>query len=218
MSNAALVTLTNNILANTLTTLEKACLAQALELISPTFPTPDEIANGIPQPEEDLARQWMAALYAISAGETPPVPPGTVPARAYAVSGALTLNAGIQTAADVTLTPIVSGRLKVRISGVIENSDSSATQHPITVTVNAGAGTLASQVVFHGTSSGAGAGTTPFSFVVDLDKTAAPTVPAGLVAPLGVPMTINAALQGDASGDLSVLAGGLQLEVEEAFG
>jgi hypothetical protein len=236
--SGALDNLTANILANTLTTLQQNALAQALVAISPTFPTPDETSDGIPVPEEALAREWMAALYAIQAGAgvlpptvpvtqvtgtapivvTPtagaPVVSLTPPARAFGVSGALTLNAGAQIAASATLTPTVSGKLKVRISGVVSNADTSAAQHPITLSVadNAASPALETQAVQRSTQAGASPSTTHIGLVVDLDHASTPTT-----FPVGTPVTINAVLVGDGTGELSIAAGGVQIEVEEAF-
>ena len=75
--SAALVDLLNAVNTNTLTALQQAALSQALTAIIPTFPTPDELANAMPPPDEDNAREWIAALYAIQAegsGGGPPVP------------------------------------------------------------------------------------------------------------------------------------------------
>jgi hypothetical protein len=64
--NPNLVALQNAINTNTLTLAQQAALSNALAEIIPTFPAPDEISNSIPFDEEALARDWMAALYAVA--------------------------------------------------------------------------------------------------------------------------------------------------------
>jgi hypothetical protein len=82
MSSAALTALQVAINSNTLTVSQQAALSAALALIIPSFPTPDELSNSIPIPEEALARDWMAALYTIQAegasGGIPVVTTGTI--------------------------------------------------------------------------------------------------------------------------------------------
>jgi hypothetical protein len=82
MSNVNLLALQNAINTNTLTLAQQAALSNALSEIIPTFPEPDEISNSIPFDEEALARDWMAALYAVAiAGGSSgvlPVPTGTI--------------------------------------------------------------------------------------------------------------------------------------------
>jgi hypothetical protein len=67
MSSAALIALQTAIRQNTLSPAQQAALDTALGLIIPNFPTPDELSNSIPVPEEVLARDWIAALYTIQA-------------------------------------------------------------------------------------------------------------------------------------------------------
>ena len=235
--SAALDTLTAHILANTLTTAEQNILAQALIAISPTFPSPDDFGNALPPPDESDAREWICALYAIQAGgPAPPVPTmpvttvtgtapitstgGTTPAiglitpaRGYAVSGALVLSAAAQIAASVTITPKVSGKLKVRISGVFTNTDTSATQRPLSISVRTGATVYQTQATIESTAAGGSPSTMSASFVVDLD--AATTTPTTF--PLGTPVEIDAVAIGEVNGLIHLAAGGLQLEVEEAY-
>jgi len=66
MSNVNLLNLQNAINTNTLSLAQQAALSNALAEIIPTFPSPDEISNSIPFDEEALARDWMAALYAVA--------------------------------------------------------------------------------------------------------------------------------------------------------
>lgn len=75
--SAALQNLRNAIATNTLTALQQAALTQALDAIIPTFPEPDEISDSIPPTEEELAREWIAALYSLQStgGGGPPMPP-----------------------------------------------------------------------------------------------------------------------------------------------
>jgi hypothetical protein len=67
MTSAALQDLSNRIASNTLTGLQQAALVQALAILIPTFPSPDELSNGIPPTEEVLARDWIAPLYTLQA-------------------------------------------------------------------------------------------------------------------------------------------------------
>jgi hypothetical protein len=118
--------------------------------------------------------------------------------------------------ATVTVTPGISGRLKVRISGVVENNDSSGTVHPFTLSVNTGASAAGAALFTQDVIRPVGAanptpGTATTALVVDLDKLAVP-----FLAPVGVPVQINAIVLGSASAALNIAALGLQLEVEEA--
>lgn len=137
------------------------------------------------------------------------------PARTYLKGAALTLNAGSQIVATGTITPTNSGKIKVTLSGVLHNSDSSATQHPCVVNVSATAGSgSANQSLdtFNGTAAAVGPGKTPFSFVVDLDQaTTAHTFTLGEV------VTVDINLTGDASGDLSVVVNGVVADVQEEW-
>lgn len=212
-ATAILLNLSSNIGANTLTALQQSALQQALVAIAPTFPGPDETTNGLTNGDESLAREWIAALYAITLGVGGAVT--GILARAYATNAAPVLpGAAIAIGASVTVTPGLTGKLKVRISGVIENNDSSAATHPFTLSVNTGAAAagaqLATQDVLHPVGS-TSPGTDCFAFVVDLDKLATP-----FVATVGTPIQINANVLGSGSAALNIAAGGLQLEVEEA--
>jgi hypothetical protein len=74
MSSAALTALRNAILTNTLDAGQQGALATALAVIIPDFPTVDELANAVPENDEVLAREWIAALYTIQAGDASPMP------------------------------------------------------------------------------------------------------------------------------------------------
>lgn len=208
-----LLNLASNIAANTLTALQQSALQQALLVIAPTFPGPDEQASGLTDFDEDLAREWIAALYAITLG-TGGIVTG-IPARAWATNAApVAPAAAAAIASTVTVTPGITGKMKVRISGVVENTDSSGTQHPFTLSVNTGASASGASLITQTTLHPLGAvapGTATFALVVDLDKLAAPSV-----FPVGTPVQINAVVVGDGSGDLTIATGGCQLEVEEA--
>lgn len=137
------------------------------------------------------------------------------PARTYLKGGALTLNAGSQVNATGTITPTNSGKIKVTVTGVLHNSDTSATQHPCVLNVSASAVSGAANQsldTFNGTPGAAAAGKTPFSFVVDLDQATTPHTFA-----LGEVVTVNVNLTGDASGDLSVVANGVVADVQEEW-
>jgi hypothetical protein len=73
MTSPALVALKNAINTNTLDAAQRGALSTALDLLIPEFPTPDELSNSIPETEETLARDWIAALYTIQAGGGTPV-------------------------------------------------------------------------------------------------------------------------------------------------
>lgn len=63
---AALDQLATAIASNTLSALQQSSLVQALTVISPSFPSPDESGFTTP-PDELLSREWIAALFAIVA-------------------------------------------------------------------------------------------------------------------------------------------------------
>jgi hypothetical protein len=209
--SAALAAFLADVQANHLTAGQQAAIVSALTVISPEFPDPDEYGNSIPITEESLARLWMAVLYTIN-GE--PIVPPTSLARNFENSPApVTLSAVAQVIAGVSVTPQQTGKLKVRISGVVQNADTSATIRPVTISVAANGATpaLETQQVFHPSAATSQPFGMPFSLVVDLDKASTPTT-----FPLGTPVTINACAIGDASGELSIPAGALQISVEEA--
>jgi hypothetical protein len=67
MSSPGLVDLAARLATNTLTPAQQAAFAEALGLIIPTWPTPDELSNSIPPSEESLVRLWAAVLYSLQA-------------------------------------------------------------------------------------------------------------------------------------------------------
>jgi hypothetical protein len=237
---AALDALISDIAANTLTATQQGALISALSVISPVFPSPDGLSDSIPLSEEALARLWITVLYTIN-GEAVVSPPTLVneilatapvvvtpspgvgevtisitePARGFENSpAAVTLSGGSQAIAGVTVTPRTSGKLKVRISGVVQNADTSNTIRPVTLSVAANGVTPALETLttFHPAPATSAPFGTPFSLVVDLDQAQTPTT-----FPLDTPVLINAVAVGDASGQLSIPIRGLQLEVEEAW-
>jgi hypothetical protein len=155
------------------------------------------------------------ALIALAA-RSPRGAPGLVtPVRTFLKGAALVLTAAPQVDATGTITPAVSGKIKVTLSGVLHNTDTSAAQHPCTVNVTATAasGTASESLdVFNGTPAAAAAGRTPFSFVVDLDQATTPHT-----FTVGEVVTVNVNLTGDASGDLSVVANGVVADVQEEW-
>lgn len=76
--SAALLDLLARIQSNTLTALQQSALAEALTVIAPVFPVPDEAGSVNSTAEEPLAREWMAALYTIN-GEGAGGVPGMLP-------------------------------------------------------------------------------------------------------------------------------------------
>jgi hypothetical protein len=143
MSNAALLDLRARILSNTLTAAQQGALAAALDEVEPTFPTPDELANSIPQFEGALARDWYASLYSIALGNgaMPPPPPGgisdvtgtdpidvTTPStgvRNVAISPATTADAGSLSAADKTKLDALNPAAQVTFANDLAGSDAS---------------------------------------------------------------------------------------------
>jgi len=211
-----LLNLSSNIGANTLTSLQQTALQQALTAIASTFPGPDNVSNGTTDTDEPLAREWIASLYAIVAGVGGSV--SGIQARAFSTNAApVAPGAAVAIGASVTVTPGITGKMKVRITGVVENNDSSGSAHPFTLSVNTGAAAggaaLFTQDVIRPTgAANPNPGTQTTALVVDLDKLAVP-----FVAPVGVALQINAIVLGSASNTLNIAAGGLQLEVEEAL-
>lgn len=78
MTSAILTDLQTRIRSNTLTGPQQRALGDALDALIPTFPSPDELAGGIPNTEPILARDWIAPLYALSAEGSTDVLPTTV--------------------------------------------------------------------------------------------------------------------------------------------
>ena len=117
-------------------------------------------------------------------------------------------------AASVTLTPVLTGRLAVRLTGVVNSTDT-VNPHNFTISISHGASatpadyTTNSTYVVTQVLEGFG-DAEPFAVVVDLDKLAAP-----VVAPVGSPFQVNACFTADANGSVEILAHGLQLEVTE---
>jgi hypothetical protein len=74
MASPALATLAANILANTLTVAEQTALVEALSVIAPAFPQPDDVA-GV-RDVEGLSGLWFATLFAINAEGGGMPPPG----------------------------------------------------------------------------------------------------------------------------------------------
>ena len=208
-----LLNLASNVAANTLTALQISALQQALLSIAPTFPGPDETAVSLPPPDESLAREWIAALYAITQGTGGTV--SGVLARAWATNAApLAPGAAVAIGVSVNVTPGLTGKLKARISGVVTNNDSTGAAHPFTLALNTGAAAGGAALITQAVYEPVGAGTpaaAAVGLVVDLDKL---TVP--FVAPVGTPLQVNATILGSAFGGMTIPTGGLQLEVEEA--
>jgi hypothetical protein len=211
-----LLNLSSNIGANTLTALQQSCLQQALTNIAPTFPGPDNASNGNTDSDESLAREWIASLYAIVAGVGGSV--SGIQARAFSTNAApVSPGAAAAIGASVSVTPGLTGKLKVRVTGVVENNDSSGAAHPFTLSVNSGASAGGAALFTQDVIRPVGAAapnprTATTALVVDLDKLSPPTV-----FPVGTAVQINAIVLGSASATLTIAAAGLQLEVEEAL-
>jgi hypothetical protein len=149
------------------------------------------------------------------ARETYPAPSGggaAALAREWANNpqGILVGSANGSTLASVTITPKVTGKLRVIITGVILSAGANRficwVGHGPTDPVPADYTSASYQVPAAISNDGVG-----FSLVVDLDKIAAP-----ITFPVGVPVRIAAGGAGNIGG-CSISAGGVQIEVQEVF-
>ena len=211
--SAALDAFASRIAANTLTTADQNALLEALDGISPTFPTPDQTSNGIPQSEEGLARLWMAVLYAINA-EGVPVPPVGAPITAFALSAETHFVNGPVIAAHKTVTPMASGKFRLLLTGGVQNESDTG---PVRVRVGFGHGATA-VFDFEGgegeASNNSGEGATNVSCAVDLDQLSPP-----IVFDVGTPVQLNALCGVDETATpgqaIQWLDGGLQFTITE---
>jgi hypothetical protein len=140
------------------------------------------------------------------------------PARAYVANqgAAIALTGALVVGGSLTITPKLTGKIRCEISGFLESTDSTGTAHPFTIAVgDAGAGLRYAQATMPRTNQNIGGvnGVTPFSLVVDLDSIGSSSV----TYPVGTPVTLEALVLGDASGDLSIPINGLQFAVQEQF-
>ena len=129
--------------------------------------------------------------------------------------GAVTLTAASQIVASGSITPRVTGKIRVVVTGTVDNNDSSTTSHPIVLTVSTGAGTTPvaqTSGTMRATQAGSTNGTNTVAMVVDLDRATAP-----ITAALNAPFQVNACLTGDATGHLSVGLHNLQIALQERF-
>ena len=144
-------------------------------------------------------------------GVTGPV--STLPNRSYGTNVSLvTLTASPIVIASATLTPVVTGKIKISITGVGQNLDSVGTLRPITLSVTDGTNTLQTQSTVRFAGAAAPGISATLAIVVDSDL--AVTTPTTYA--LGTPITINAVATGDASGNLTISARGMQIEIQEA--
>jgi hypothetical protein len=149
------------------------------------------------------------------ARETYPAPSGggaTALAREWADNpqGFLVASGNGSTLASVTITPKVTGKFRVIITGVILSSLANRftcwVGHGPVDPVPADYTSAIYKVPVAVANDGVG-----FSLVVDLDKIAAP-----FIFPVGVPVRIAAGGGGDIGG-CSILASSVQIEVQEVF-
>ena len=150
------------------------------------------------------------------ARETYPAPSGGGAAAALArewadnPQGILVGSANGTTLASVTITPKVTGKFRVIITGVILSSLANRftcwVGHGPVDPVPVDYTSAIYQVPVAVSNDGVG-----FSLVVDLDKIAAP-----FVFPVGVPVRIAVGGAGNLNG-CSILASGVQIEVQEVF-
>lgn len=111
-----------------------------------------------------------------------------------------------------TITPEVSGKLTVRVTGIMQSTDSAAT-HTMTMSIT---GTLGLDYV-SGTAQAVPRevgvpGNTAFAMNVALDKLPVPFLP-----PVGTPITFNVNFSADDDTHVSILAHSVQVEVQERF-
>jgi len=175
----------------------------------------------------DYSTECAAIIAAILEGsaelsgtgfDPPAYPPGAssgTPARNFAnrTGGALGLTAAPQVAVQTTVTPEVSGVFSVRVTGVAQNGDSAAGSHPVVVAITDSLGhTLETQAAMHVGNTSNGSATGTLAFVIETDKATGTPV---ANYPLGTPVTFNASITGDGSGELSIPTNGAQIEVVE---
>lgn len=133
------------------------------------------------------------------------------------LAGSTALTASPQIVALVNVTPTITGKYTVTVTGVVDNTDSTQAARPIVLSVSHGSGVTTpdfTQPTY--TVVGAPGGsleTHTLACVVALDK-----VPATVVLAIGTPTTINVVLTGDASGKLAVPSNGIQVYAIEAIG
>jgi hypothetical protein len=120
--NPAIVALRNRVATNTLTAADQGALTTALDAIAPTFLGPDD-SSVVVFSDESEAREWIAALYAILAGNASPMinlasvvtptEPTVIPSFAPGAGTVLFV-------ADIT--PNVSGKLRLSVNLTISDS------------------------------------------------------------------------------------------------
>ena len=124
-ANPNLVALLAAIGTNTLTPGMQGALTQALALIIPNFPTPDELASALPPPDEDDAREWIAALYAIQAtggGTIVPSVNAAYTPNTESSFGPITPGGSPVDLAVADITPTGSGLLSIKATVAIASS------------------------------------------------------------------------------------------------
>lgn len=127
--------------------------------------------------------------------------------------GDVAVSAALAIALSKSITPISTGKIAVRVTGVVQNTDSAAIKS-FTVgitTGTVGTGTARYSQLAQQIEVGSGGNPEGEAFCVNcqLDQLAAP-----FIALLGVPVQINATVIGSATG-VVVPSGGLQLDLQE---
>lgn len=113
-----------------------------------------------------------------------------------------------------TITPHVTGKCTMYVSGVVENSDSAAS-HLLTLVVETGAGAaITPDPILVGPQISTQPAKSAFAIVVALDQ--APTNPVTFT-PLGTPANISVAASADANGHLTIAQYSIQFSCEERF-
>jgi hypothetical protein len=169
------------------------------------------VASSVPGPTGPTG----AAGATGAVGPTGPTGSTTAPNRAMGLASSLTLSASPQIAALVNVTPTITGKYTVWVTGIVDNADSGQIAHPVVLSVSHGSGVTTAdftQPTYTAIAPGGAVLTTfPLACVVAIDK-----VPATVVLAVGTPTTINVVLTGDASGKLTIPANGVQIFALEA--
>lgn len=158
-------------------------------------------------------RKWVGYILERLELLTAAVGPGGGPAalgNAWAdnPNQATLVNTGAIIVAQATITPRVTGKLRVIITGTVNNTDGVAVS--LITTVSQGVSSTPALYTQGTAETPASPDSGTVALVVDLDKTASPTV-----FPVGTPVNINAVLQAGVGNVIVVPAHGVQIEVQE---
>jgi hypothetical protein len=138
----------------------------------------------------------------------------TSPARAWVTNaGAVSAPSSFTLVLTTTLTPTVSGKIRVSVTGFTSNN-SSSTSVLFSVYINAFGGNTADFTQFLGVSQGSGVSNpvniVPVSYAYDYDKLSSPHI-----FTIGTPVTFNVFLNNFSASTVGLAINALQLEVQE---